>query len=241
MKHWLVPSGSRWAVLLTLMLFISGAPLFSQVRPQVTGEGSSVNAARTDTPAVTGALDETSRTDGQERAAPSEHLPAPFWLALLTMVLGGAVGAFAADSLADGRIDAPIRDSRGWVLGVVGNLVIGAVAAVITLGLNPTSEWWRVVATAVAAGVGGQAILLSGLAYNQAKRAESKLEDASKLHGHQLETFRELSLRAHYRDGTGAEAADGLGKVSGTGEAVFEEIINTYASRARAEFTAAIG
>lgn len=88
----------------------------------------------------------------------------------------GALGGLAVDLLADGgRLDRWRRDEGGWVLGFPAKMFVGAVAAVITQALSPASEPWRLIGTALAAGVGGEAILL---AIANAKRADAAKKDA---------------------------------------------------------------
>ncbi|HEU4561121.1 MAG TPA: DUF4257 domain-containing protein [Longimicrobium sp.] len=98
---------------------------------------------------------------------------------LLVIVLCGALGAFAADLVADGgRLDRWKKDGEGWTLGFLGKLIVGSVAAVILLSLNPPTNWWQLVGTALAAGVGGEAILLSIIASRKAEGAEKDREHA---------------------------------------------------------------
>lgn len=107
-------------------------------------------------------------------AVPVEF-PAPLWLALLVTAAAGAVGAFAADLVTDGgRIEQWRRDEAGWSLGFVGKMIVGLVAAVVFLTLNPPGNAWvALVGTALAAGVGGEAILLAIVASRRAQAAET--------------------------------------------------------------------
>jgi hypothetical protein len=83
--------------------------------------------------------------------------PEPFWLSLLTVVAGGAAGAAAANRLAGpGR-----RGDGGWAAGALPTLVVGSTAAVVALTLNPPGHaWWSLAATAAAAGLGAEAVVL---------------------------------------------------------------------------------
>ncbi|MBB4637073.1 DUF4257 domain-containing protein [Longimicrobium terrae] len=120
-------------------------------------------------------------------AVPAEF-PAPLWLALLVAGVSGAVGAFAADLVTDGgRIEQWRRDEAGWSLGFVGKMIVGLVAAIVFLTLNPPGNaWMALVGTALAAGLGGEAILLAIVASRRAQAAES---EASHQRGAVLETL----------------------------------------------------
>jgi hypothetical protein len=100
-------------------------------------------------------------------------------MALLVIVVCGALGAFASDLVADGGHLVPwAKSDGGWSLGFVGKLVVGAVAAVVILALNPADEWWQLIGSALAAGVGGEAILLSIVAARKAVSAEKDRDHA---------------------------------------------------------------
>ena len=118
----------------------------------------------------------------------STGFPEPLWLALLVIAACGAIGAFAADLVTDGgRIEQWRRDEAGWSLGFVAKMIIGLVAAIIFLTLNPPGEAWvALVGTALAAGLGGEAILLAIIASRRAQAAESERNHA------QAETARTL-------------------------------------------------
>jgi carbon starvation protein CstA len=118
----------------------------------------------------------------------STGFPDPLWLALLVIAACGAIGAFAADLVTDGgRIEQWRRDEAGWSLGFVAKMIIGLVAAIIFLTLNPPGEAWvALVGTALAAGLGGEAILLAIIASRRAQAAESERTHA------QAETARTL-------------------------------------------------
>jgi hypothetical protein len=61
-------------------------------------------------------------------------------------------------------------------VGWAANLLIGAVAALIVLTLNPPGGWAALVGTALAAGVGGEAVLQSIIASRRAREAEQREE-----------------------------------------------------------------
>ncbi len=98
---------------------------------------------------------------------------------LLIMVLCGALGAFVADLVADGgRLERWKKDGDGWTLGFLGKLIVGSVSAVIILSMNPPSNWWQLIGTALTAGVGAEAILLAIIASRKAGEAEKDREHA---------------------------------------------------------------
>lgn len=104
-------------------------------------------------------------------------LSAPELRTLLVIVACGAAGALAADLVADGgRLDRWKQDAQGWTLGFLGKLIVGSVAAVVALTLNPPEGAWSLVGSALAAGVGGEAILLAIVASRQAQDAEREAE-----------------------------------------------------------------
>src|SRR5947207_4619806 len=88
--------------------------------------------------------------------------------------LCGAIGAFAGDLAADaGKLERWKRESNGWTLGFVGKIVVGAVAAVLVLSLNPPgNSWLALIGTALAAGVGGDAVVTGFVATGRAEASE---------------------------------------------------------------------
>lgn len=150
---------------------------------------------RADSPAPAGdtpvarpapAADSSPRARGETRGdgdPAEEHrddeFPGPLWLALLLVALFGMLGAFAGDLVADAfRIDWVRRDADGVNLGFVGRLVVGAVAALITLNVNPPEGWVTLIGTALAAGVAGEAILKAVAESRRADREETMRENA---------------------------------------------------------------
>lgn len=141
------------------------------------------------------------------------------WLALLVIVLCGVIGAFASDLLTDGGRLEPIRsDEQGLLLGFLGKLLIGAVAAVVSLALNPSDEWWRLIGAALAAGVGGEAILLARVSARKAEsaekdraQAEEKARNVAGMASSQLRLLRDaaLGLTPEPKEGVLAESAPG--------------------------------
>jgi|GEM_PF-3818035 len=125
-----------------------------------TGAKSKAAAARGDT-----------ATRGSHRDA---EFPQPLELALLLVALFGMLGAFAGDLVADEFSIATVRrNTEGWNLGWVGRLVVGAVAALVTVNVNPPEGWATLIGTAAAAGVAGEAILKS-IASSRRAELESK-------------------------------------------------------------------
>lgn len=101
--------------------------------------------------------------------------------ALVVIVVCGMLGAFVADVVTDGgRVERTQRDDTGWTLGFLGKLIVGAVAALVTLGLNPAEGWWQLIAAALAAGVGAEAIVLAILEGKNARDAENAREQTEK-------------------------------------------------------------
>ncbi|HYW08662.1 MAG TPA: DUF4257 domain-containing protein, partial [Longimicrobium sp.] len=130
----------------------TAAPTTSAPAAVVAAESAAANqkaaAAQRDTPLV------ISHKDAE--------FPQPLKLALLLAALFGMLGAFAGDLVADEFSIASVRRNRqGWNLGFVGRLVVGAVAALVTVNVNPPEGWATLVGTALVAGVAGEAILKS--------------------------------------------------------------------------------
>lgn len=114
-----------------------------------------------------------------DTALPALGFPIPVWLALIVAGLCGAVGAFAADLVTDGgRIEQWRRDEAGWSLGFFAKMVIGLVAAIVFLTLNPPGDSWpSLVGSALVAGLGGEAILLAVIASRRAQEMEHRAEE----------------------------------------------------------------
>jgi len=155
--------------------------------------------------------------------------PDPVWLSLVTAVAGGVAGAAAAERVAGSAR----RGSAGEPgAGALEKLVVGSVAAVALLGLNPPGDaWWALAGTAVAAGAGAQAVLLAVTHARLALTAELGREAADEaarraalLAGEQLETMRRLAVEGGMAGG-GAPAHG----------AAWERMLDVYAERARSE------
>lgn len=113
---------------------------------------------------------------------------------VLIAVLGGALGALAADLVTDGgRIDRWKKDENGWTLGFLGKLIVGSVAAVIMISVNPAEMWWELAGTALGAGVGAEAVLLSIIAARKAESAEAA-RDQAEAHSRDIAEFADQKL-----------------------------------------------
>src|SRR5687767_1823964 len=126
--------------------------------------------------------------------------PDPVWASLLTAVMGGVAGAAAAERVAGGARRRQAAGEPGS--GALEKLVVGSVAAVALLGLNPPGDaWWALAGTALAAGAGAQALLLAVAHARRAQAAELGREAADEgarrtalLAGEQIETMRRLAV-----------------------------------------------
>lgn len=158
---------------------------------------------------------------GGAQARPAPPFGTDDWTALLVIVALGALGALAYDLAADGgRLDRIRRDDQGWTLGWIGKLVVGVVAALVMLALNPWDGWWQLIGTALTAGIGGEAILLAIAATRAAEREAKKARDAdertravAEMAAIRLETVRREALPA-----APAPGASPLESVSGGAE-----------------------
>lgn len=99
---------------------------------------------------------------------------------LLVVVVCGAVGAYGADVVAEKqRLEQQSAALGGRLRSLLGKLVVGSIAAVVTLTLNPPGDdWLRLIGSALIAGLGGQAILLSVISARKAASAEKEREAA---------------------------------------------------------------
>ncbi|HYW06285.1 MAG TPA: DUF4257 domain-containing protein, partial [Longimicrobium sp.] len=173
-------------VLLALALF-AAPPLAGQdsaavattpatAAPAAPAPATSVAAERT-------AADQKAAAVRGDTAAPVNHkdaeFPQPLWKALVLVALFGMLGAFAGDLVADEFSIASVRRNRqGWNLGFVGRLVVGAVAALVTVNVNPPEGWATLIGTAAAAGVAGEAILKSITAGRRVEVEQTRREIA---------------------------------------------------------------
>lgn len=122
------------------------------------------------------------------------------------MVVGaGVAGAVAADMVAAaGAAERWRREPGGWALRLLGKLLVGSVAAVALLALNRSEEPWSLVGTGLAAGFGGEAVLLALLAVERARHAERELE-------HAVDVTSRLSVLSQARLAALADAARSMG------------------------------
>ncbi|MFL5540313.1 MAG: hypothetical protein ACJ8J0_15085 [Longimicrobiaceae bacterium] len=154
--------------------------------------------------------------------------PDPVWLSLATAVGAGMVGAAAAERLAG-----PARRGAAAGSAALEKLVVGSVAAVALLSLNPPGgAWWTLAGTALAAGAGAQAQLLAAAHARRALAAELGRDAADEgarraalLAGEQVETMRRLAVEGGGLIGSGTRAAGDT----------WERMLDVYAERARAE------
>jgi hypothetical protein len=171
--------------------------------------------------------------------------PLPLWLAFVAVALCGAAGAFAADLVSDGgRIERPARTDTGWVLGWPGKLMVGAVAALVTLVLNPPDRAWAtLLGTALTAGAGGEALLLALAARRKADAAEHDRDRAQeqvrvimRTSHEQIEAARQSVLAAYQ---THVEAPPGHS--DGGVRDRFEGSVNSAFAQARRALAAVLG
>jgi hypothetical protein len=181
--------------------------------------------------------------------APSRdgEFPVPLWVSVFAVALCGALGAFAADLITDGgKLDSPVKTDAGWVLGWPGKLMVGAVAALVTLMLNPPNHaWTTLIGTALGAGVGGQALLLGITARRQADTAEQH-RDRAREHAQVVEraaqaqfAATEDAVLAAYRSAAGPshKAADR----EAAGSDPFEGAVRSMFAQARRGLSAVVG
>jgi hypothetical protein len=155
--------------------------------------------------------------------------PDPVWASLLTAVAGGVAGAAAAERVTGSARRRPAAAEPG----ALEKLVVGSVAAVALLSLNPPGEaWWTLAGTALAAGAGAHSLLLAVAHARRALAAELGRDAADEgarrtalLAGEQVETMRRLAVEGGGLIGSGTRA----------GGDAWERMLDVYAERARAE------
>ncbi|HLA63981.1 MAG TPA: DUF4257 domain-containing protein [Rhodothermales bacterium] len=107
--------------------------------------------------------------------ARDDEFPAPFWWAIFAVAFCGAVGGFAGDLAADGgKLARRKEDSDTINLGWLAKPLIGAAAALIVLSLNPPVGWASLIGSALAAGIGGEALIQAILAGRRVQEAEQE-------------------------------------------------------------------
>jgi hypothetical protein len=118
-------------------------------------------------------------------------IPGAVWTVILTGAACGAIGAFTADLATDaGKLERATPDSSGWKLGFIGKMIVGAVAAVVVLTLNPPGDsWLALIGTALVAGIGGDAIVLGFVATGRVDAAEKRSADLQAAAVNQLDSI----------------------------------------------------
>jgi hypothetical protein len=102
------------------------------------------------------------------------------WFDLMKAALFGALGGFGLGLLQEKglALPRPIRESGATFvnLGFIGDVLIGALAAMLMYALNPPDGLLEMIATSIPAGIGGSGVfkgyLESSKASMQASRAE---------------------------------------------------------------------
>jgi len=102
------------------------------------------------------------------------------WIDLVVAAVFGAIGGFGLGLLQERGLEMPHLYSETGVtfadLGFIADVLIGALAAVITYALNPPAGLLQLLAATITAGIGGSAILKGYIkgtaAREQASRAE---------------------------------------------------------------------
>ncbi len=185
--------------------------------------------------------------------------PEPFGAALLAVVAAGALGALAADLVPDGRrLERWKRGEQGWLLRALGKMIVGTAAAVILLALNPPAGAWApLIGTALIAGMGGEALLVSVVSARKAADAERDREalraELARRRAEVLakvESVGELAIAAYGGSrallgrrvhlagmGVGDEDDEDPGFVT-PDAAAFERLVRTAVERAQAELRA---
>ena len=185
--------------------------------------------------------------------------PEPFGAALLAMATAGALGAVAADLVPDGRrLERWKRGEQGWLLRALGKMIVGTAAAVILLTLNPPAGAWApLIGSALIAGLGGEALLVSVVSARKAADAERDREalraELARRRAEvveKVESIGELAIAA-YR---GSRVIMGRGAFAGLDDGdedadlhpsflspdadAFEQLVRTAVERAHAELRA---
>jgi hypothetical protein len=194
---------------------------------------------------------------GSAQALATAGFPEPFGAALLAVVAAGALGAVAADLVPDGcRLERWKRGEQGWLLRALGKMIVGTVAAVILLALNPPAGAWPpLIGTALIAGLGGEALLVSVVSARKAADAERDREslraELSRRRAEvmeKVESIGELAIaayggrrvllgRVHLAGVGGGDEDDDPGFLS-PDAAAFERLVRTAVERAQAELRA---
>ncbi len=135
-------------------------------------------------------------------------VPAGLPIALGAGALSGAIGALASDLAADGgKLERWKGDATGWTLGFIGKVLVGAVAALIVLTLNPPGEsWLALIGTALAAGIGGNAIVTGFVATGKVDAANRREKTIGKTAIKQMEQI-VAAAHAASTNGTGNRRA----------------------------------
>jgi Protein of unknown function (DUF4257) len=123
-----------------------------------------------------GSAPDTSRKNLQ--AVQATTLPASISVTFLVAALLGAVGGLASTLIGGSdSVHVPSKKDGNIDLGLLSHLLVGAVAAMITVSASPpTSGWLGLVGAALTGGIGGPAVLL---ALVQRQRAEAAKAEAA--------------------------------------------------------------
>ena len=114
------------------------------------------------------------------RAAVADPLFGSLGVDLALAAALGAAGGLGLAVVQERSLEWPARQAaRGEqparvALGFISDLIVGAVAALVTYGVNPPSDAARFVSTLIVAGIGGTAILQSYVADHAANRHQAR-------------------------------------------------------------------
>jgi hypothetical protein len=106
--------------------------------------------------------------------------PQSLWLNLMTAALFGALGGFGLGLIQEKGLALPrlIRESGTTFanLGFIGDVLIGALAAILIYALNPPDNLLGMIATTIPAGIGGSGVFKGYLESSKATMHASRAE-----------------------------------------------------------------